>query len=1238
MKLWYKNRKNNIIKEKNFIPLYPNSDNKDSIYVERLQEARKDPKILNIGITGGYGSGKSSVIQSFLKDIKSEEAFVVSLASFESSDKKDNSEEIGFVGIKKNNDGKFDSKDLEIGILQQIIYCIDAKKIPLSNVLRIKEDKEILLNVAISFFICIGNIELYKNAISLLFPEINSLWMFLLFGIIVLLIARLLGVIMSKFNITTINLNGIDFSKENSETSILNKYIDEILYILRKSKCKYIIFEDIDRFDEQEIFYKLRELNKIVNDNTVIKKRGGIKFIYAIRDDVLKSAEARTKFFDYIIPIIPVISSNNAQMKILSTLKQIGLEGIVSENVIQNVSYFVKNMRFVINICNEFKIYYEKLFKEFNLYQDDNYSVDKLFAIIAYKNVEIDDFQNMQYDCGQINRLIEYKQYLKQYNKEKIEETEKNLNTIKDKFEHNKKKIRSDILDAYFEKYGISYNSKIYTQNKEYLNKDKFIENGDLNEVFKFGIRTNSRSNLSLISEFKYNNDWENEYNEIIAEFNSSLKLNQSELWELKNKDYDKMLIKYIYADEKIFDIIEEMQKAAINHEKDDKIIDKIKNNKMLLSFVVKGYITEDYKYYLNNIYLDNMTLEEYNFIANIKTMKDKCNYNIRIKNFDIVYSRLDDDDFKNKNILNIDLLNELVEKVQNSNDEENYIIEEKIELMIRHIIEEIDYGQAKCFLFEYFEGNHGIKKEFIKTLVVHELNVFKKIATSNYLEQDKKEWIIKLLLSNIDSKVLEFIEFDLFLIEIINSFKKIDLNLLKFLKNIDILRINDFKEYSYEAQNYIINNSLYRINKNNINNILEFYGFGNDLKNENNILDILLSIENSNLKNNIENNMKELLKFVNISNISENNLIVLLNSIDTSYNEEIIKSYSNDINNLALIKNLELRKKLITDNKVKMTMDNIKMFLDSSMIINVVNNINQRIDEFLTELIKYLPNVSKNIKTFSRNKNIKVSVTNIYNNKESRDKRINIVKSFIEKLIDSEKINEDIFMKILNVCNIKIIDYDLLKKLDENIIIKALQKNYIVFNQNTFSCIKKKCENYLNIFCINNFIDFSKLFYSLELDEIKDAPLIQEIIFNDNYSITLKDKVKLLNKFGYSNIYPIQESEAKKLLEMLLFTECNFYEKFNYKWFKRVFDIAKNDSMKIKNLEKYLFFIHNKDYVVELIKTFDNQKYKNIIPGGKWVKIEENDIIVPLIKILSRKGIITYTYRKNYRRYYFNS
>ena len=59
---------------KNFVPLYPNYDSSNDIYVERLQEALKDDRILNIGLTGPYGSGKSSILlgltNSFNKKVK----------------------------------------------------------------------------------------------------------------------------------------------------------------------------------------------------------------------------------------------------------------------------------------------------------------------------------------------------------------------------------------------------------------------------------------------------------------------------------------------------------------------------------------------------------------------------------------------------------------------------------------------------------------------------------------------------------------------------------------------------------------------------------------------------------------------------------------------------------------------------------------------------------------------------------------------------------------------------------------------------------------------------------------------------------------------------------------------------------------------------------------------------------------------------------------------------------------
>ena len=58
-------------------------------------------------------------------------------------------------------------------------------------------------------------------------------------------------------------------------------------------------------FKSTTIFSKLRELNHILNNNSN-KKNKSIKFIYMIRDDIFSKYE-RTKFFDFIVPIVPVL-------------------------------------------------------------------------------------------------------------------------------------------------------------------------------------------------------------------------------------------------------------------------------------------------------------------------------------------------------------------------------------------------------------------------------------------------------------------------------------------------------------------------------------------------------------------------------------------------------------------------------------------------------------------------------------------------------------------------------------------------------------------------------------------------------------------------------------------------------------------------------------------------------------------------------------------------------------------
>ena len=62
----------------------------------------------------------------------------------------------------------------------------------------------------------------------------------------------------------------------------------------------------------QKIYEKLREINIIVNNSAQVKRK--IKFIYAIKDDMFCKDEkkSRTKFFDFIIPVVPIVNAFNS--------------------------------------------------------------------------------------------------------------------------------------------------------------------------------------------------------------------------------------------------------------------------------------------------------------------------------------------------------------------------------------------------------------------------------------------------------------------------------------------------------------------------------------------------------------------------------------------------------------------------------------------------------------------------------------------------------------------------------------------------------------------------------------------------------------------------------------------------------------------------------------------------------------------------------------------------------------
>lgn len=181
-----------------------------------------------------------------------------------------------------------------------------------------------------------------------------------LFGLFVYNIAQLQ---INKKLIKHLDIHGNSIELfEDKNDSFFDKYLDEILYIFDNVDVDVVVFEDIDRFGKAQIFTRLREINALVNahykNNNTEKEETNkvLRFFYLMRDDIFESKD-RTKFFDYIIPVIPVVDSSNSYDILKRCLEQNRIIDKFSDKFLREISLYVDDMRLLKNICNEFIIY-----------------------------------------------------------------------------------------------------------------------------------------------------------------------------------------------------------------------------------------------------------------------------------------------------------------------------------------------------------------------------------------------------------------------------------------------------------------------------------------------------------------------------------------------------------------------------------------------------------------------------------------------------------------------------------------------------------------------------------------------------------------------------------------------------------------------------------------------------------------------------------------------------------------
>ena len=522
-------------------------------------------------------------------------------------------------------------------------------------------------------------------------------------------------------------------------------------------------------------------------------------FIYMLRDGLFISKN-RTKFFDFIMPVVPIVDSRTSEHILVDLFDSINFPP--TKDVVSKIALYIDDMRLLKNIVNEYNVYSE-------IIQPKNIDLDcnKLFAIITLKNIFPYEFDLLQINQGYIidvfHKLEDSKgKIVLELNNERAKFIEK-IDALNDKVESNKFELMALMIPG---------NISIYDSEG----------NRPWHEILK--LWSKEESQLKLINDHYSNQQYDFEqflekYILTSTEIRNKIdSLYEDKALQIKTLEKKIEIINTKINKVDIYSYVELLSNMTIEDRENifTNTTNKILENpyfSLIRFLITDGLLDETYEYYKGKFNFDKSKLLGKNDVIYLKSLYENKQLDVKFKvnNPKEILSRLSKRDYSRTNMLNKYIFKEAL----------NEELEEEIIIIIKSLDKETGYSNLAKVLDEF---ELELIDKFIQILLTIEVDYLLAIlraCKSDYTTTYQSILVALITNKKIDSEYLgsirELIEENSQILSLVPS-NRMDI-LVKHIDNLS-LKFNDLTNVELPKDVLLIIEAHKAFNLN-INNVL---------------------------------------------------------------------------------------------------------------------------------------------------------------------------------------------------------------------------------------------------------------------------------------------------------------------------------------------------------------------------------------------------------------------------------